>query len=291
MNCIVCNVHVIGEGVLSDGTAFHNRCYQNLVDRQSELEKILAREFVPSTALTVAHQRLSTLAKQERSERSLGARLRRAVNGEQSRAAEFAAEVQAQSQRVREIENNERALLASARALASAELSQLRASLTHMYDRWITYPPDWAGRRSKAVAAHPRCESCSGGGNIQVHHRRPVGQGGTHLAGNLVVLCRRCHERRHGGAKLDGGPSEPSGEFAEKVKIIQQAIDNGSCIQFHYQKYDGERSKRSMRPKVFEEVGDYNSLCVRGHCLLRNEERIFAVRRMTRVRPAANEHK
>lgn len=47
-----------------------------------------------------------------------------------------------------------------------------------------------------------RCVVCGQGGLLHLHHRRPVGAGGSHsrqvhAAGNLVCVCAACHRRIH----------------------------------------------------------------------------------------------
>ena len=40
-------------------------------------------------------------------------------------------------------------------------------------------------------------------GNLQVHHIKPVSQGGGDEPANLITLCKKCHLKRHGkGQKL-----------------------------------------------------------------------------------------
>lgn len=38
-------------------------------------------------------------------------------------------------------------------------------------------------------------------GELEIHHIKPVSRGGGDEPGNLVVLCKRCHARRHGKLK------------------------------------------------------------------------------------------
>lgn len=55
----------------------------------------------------------------------------------------------------------------------------------------------WTAIRAIAIrGARRRCEVCHRAGRLEVHHRRPLSQGG----GNdqaLEVVCRMCHLARH----------------------------------------------------------------------------------------------
>ena len=44
-----------------------------------------------------------------------------------------------------------------------------------------------------------RCTACGRAGALEVHHRRPVHQGGDDTADNLATLCRGCHQDAHRG--------------------------------------------------------------------------------------------
>jgi predicted DNA-binding transcriptional regulator YafY len=66
---------------------------------------------------------------------------------------------------------------------------------------------------------------------------------------------------------------------------IQQAIDAGREIRFLYRRPDGEIMYRTIVPRELALIpfrqSEGSSLCVQGHCRLRNESRTFALRRMS----------
>lgn len=66
---------------------------------------------------------------------------------------------------------------------------------------------------------------------------------------------------------------------------IKNAITNNQNIQFNYQKSttfsNGEQSKRTIKPTEFERIGISESLCVKGYCYMRKEERVFALDRIS----------
>ena len=51
------------------------------------------------------------------------------------------------------------------------------------------------------VASHPLCELCLKNGRYvvaeEVHHKKPLAEGGTHDWNNLIALCKACHARIH----------------------------------------------------------------------------------------------
>lgn len=68
------------------------------------------------------------------------------------------------------------------------------------------YGRAWKRIRDRHIAEHPLCEICKKQGRItpaeEVHHIKPLSQGGTHDDGNLMSLCKECHSEitaREGG--------------------------------------------------------------------------------------------
>lgn len=68
------------------------------------------------------------------------------------------------------------------------------------------YGRAWKRIRDRHIATHPLCEMCKRQGRItpaeEVHHIKPLSQGGTHDDSNLMSLCKECHSRitaREGG--------------------------------------------------------------------------------------------
>ena len=63
------------------------------------------------------------------------------------------------------------------------------------------YGRAWKRIRNRYVAEHPLCEMCLEQGKLtpvdEVHHVLPVSKGGTHARGNLMALCRSCHNKIH----------------------------------------------------------------------------------------------
>jgi Zn finger protein HypA/HybF involved in hydrogenase expression len=164
----------------------------------------------------------------------------------------------------------------------------LLKEISSLYDYWPETPPDWEERKVILKSKSQRyCSKC-GKYNVEkhVHHKVPVSRGGSHRLENLEYLCVKCHSKVHHGRNVSvenktiTSINRPT--FSNRLELIKYAIDNNRIIRFKYEKFDGEVSNRSIRPKNLKQKG--KSLCVEGFCNLRKADRIFAVKRMTGVR-------
>lgn len=68
------------------------------------------------------------------------------------------------------------------------------------------YGRTWKRIRDRFIAAHPLCEKCLENNKTtaatEVHHIKPLSQGGTNDYSNLMALCASCHSEitaREGG--------------------------------------------------------------------------------------------
>lgn len=63
------------------------------------------------------------------------------------------------------------------------------------------YGRAWHRIRQSYVKQHPFCEVCMEKGILvpvdQVHHKKPLAEGGSHERSNLISLCASCHARIH----------------------------------------------------------------------------------------------
>ncbi|MGM9641465.1 MAG: HNH endonuclease [Faecousia sp.] len=63
------------------------------------------------------------------------------------------------------------------------------------------YGRAWKRIRDRHISQHPLCEECEKQGRLvpaeEVHHKKPISQGGTHARDNLMSLCRSCHTKIH----------------------------------------------------------------------------------------------
>jgi hypothetical protein len=93
-------------------------------------------------------------------------------------------------------------------------------------------PVDEAGRPSRETRETVmerdgyRCVVCGHGGLLHLHHRRPVGAGGSrdpeiHAAANLVCVCAGCHRRIHNrpARAREAGLLLPAGADPQAVPV------------------------------------------------------------------------
>ena len=63
------------------------------------------------------------------------------------------------------------------------------------------YGRAWKRIRDSYISQHPLCEECEKNGKLiraeEVHHKKPLSEGGTHARENLIALCKECHARTH----------------------------------------------------------------------------------------------
>lgn len=63
------------------------------------------------------------------------------------------------------------------------------------------YGNNWRKVRGLYVKQHPLCEKCLKEGKItavnEVHHIKPLSQGGSNKFSNLMSLCQSCHTKTH----------------------------------------------------------------------------------------------
>ena len=56
----------------------------------------------------------------------------------------------------------------------------------------------WERLRRKVLERDKhRCQECGGVGKFEVHHVKPLSEGGNNDVGNLTTLCRTCHINAH----------------------------------------------------------------------------------------------
>lgn len=72
---------------------------------------------------------------------------------------------------------------------------------TMTYQAYL-FTPEWQKKRARALkCAGNRCQLCNAPGLLNVHHRT-YERRGRERTGDLIVLCRACHETFHAKRKL-----------------------------------------------------------------------------------------
>lgn len=267
--CVICSKIALSGNTLVNGNVYHDRCYQGLLKNINKIGNDL--DFFHSEI----NKSRSSLDKSIK----LISKSRGAIN--KLRAAIGVSYIDEKSiwQERKRIENeiSEREQHTN---LLEKELVGFKGQVKKLYDSWPGYPPDWEERGDEIRSEREECEACGESWNLHVHHRIGIRNGGNHTSENLVLLCEECHGEIHhqdfSGKEFEF--SERISSFGKKLKLINHAISQNKKILFNYRKFDGEKSKRTICPELTKRVG--RSLCVSGFCYLRNEERIFAIKRM-----------
>jgi HNH endonuclease/WYL domain len=237
----------------------HHQCHNNLAETNTKIDAAI-QDLKSRSAL--AEDRL-------RRANSLFYKLRRAVGGEAIDIAACEHELSKNTDVLQQLMERK---------------TEITKKLTVLYDYWPSYPPDWEQRKREARAETHSCSRChSSRSMLHVHHKQPVAKGGNHTFENLIVLCEKCHSRKHGGREFTYGNDDEVGEssFEKRLAVLRSAIDGDQMVRFSYTRRDGRQSVRTISPGGFETVE--NTLCVNGYCYLRKEERTFAVKRMKNV--------
>lgn len=80
-----------------------------------------------------------------------------------------------------------------------ADMEQKPQRETAVYTK--RYGEQWKKIRKRYAQAHPMCEQCLKSGiyreTEEIHHVKPLSEGGTHDESNLIALCKECHARTH----------------------------------------------------------------------------------------------
>lgn len=256
--CIICGKSCPNCEILSNGSVYHDTCYRELEAEIVKTQDLIDRRTKHIVGLEEEIRRAQTIVG-----------MLRGIFGRNKDDLEL---------KKVEVKRCEAELADSreARTLLTNKLSAI-------YDYWPDYPPDWDSRKEKARKKFPFCEDCgSHRGLLHVHHKIPIAKGGNHISKNLLVLCENCHSARHGGKGFSYERARQETAYAKRLKLIKQVLSENGIIRFGYKNRDKRRSVRSIQPREFIKMGE--SLCVRGYCYLRSEDRTFAVNRMTRVK-------
>lgn len=59
------------------------------------------------------------------------------------------------------------------------------------------YGRTWKKIRNEYIKYHPFCEVCQIKESSEVHHIVPISEGGKHDKGNIMAVCRECHDLIH----------------------------------------------------------------------------------------------
>lgn len=285
MKCLFCtkDSQAINEFfLLTDGTGIHNQCLHIANDTIESLQRGLQQ--AQSNFHALQGQILKLTQKLEFYDTRFG----RVIDliGLSKKAVAETRLSQTQTE-LNKVENN----------FLELEARYKRASnkMSRFYDYWPTYPPDWHQRKDDLLEIYYSCVKCGGFDDLQVHHITPLGLGGSNTYDNLQVLCKKCHQKAH-RTTFDKHKSQDSSSVSargiNKIRIIQEAIQNGSDLNIHYKGFNGDVTKRKINPlEISKEHGAYHlpeserdTTYVKAFCYLRNEKRTFKLRYITQIK-------
>ncbi len=162
-----------------------------------------------------------------------------------------------------------------------------KVKIRAIWDFWPTYPPDWEDRRQDALNSSWYCEFCHSFQDLHVHHSDPLSKGGSNESDNLIVLCSVCHLKEHGVKSFDNSRGSRKSKFESAVEKIQSAIEARRSLSFTYSKFKEPDERRNISPLRIESFPHQRkngeTTCVVGFCHTRNANRVFSIKRMSRI--------
>ena len=93
------------------------------------------------------------------------------------------------------------------------------------------YGRAWKRIRDKYASEHPFCELCFGRGLAvpveEIHHKKPLSEGGTHDRSNLIALCKSCHYKFMRSVEIVGMTGRGG---ANLYRPISYRTAGGCCV-------------------------------------------------------------
>ena len=270
-HCCLCGAEGF-DIVMTDGRVLHTDCYETLKEKESDLHNQV--DACSYQIDTFSHQ---FRVVQEESQSFIGS------ISQFFGARDFQKELQALMLK------DPRQTLEKKKREANFDLMGVQRSLVDLYNYWPDYPPDWEERRDRAKSSsRHECVACGSEKWLHVHHKFSLQRGGSNLPDNLEVLCSDCHGKEH-NFDFKSGESRDIKGYGDKKSLIKEAMSKGRKISFLYRKFGEDQSnKRTILPKDFVQIESRDktrfNLCIKGHCDLRHADRIFNLRKMSKLR-------
>lgn len=131
---------------------------------------------------------------------------------------------------------------------SDAVLTEYDRAVVRLLDYWPGYPPSWSHLREAVFARDgQRCQitGCPSRLALHAHHKRPIGQGGSHQQSNLVTLCAYHHAMQEevGHERIRGSVTTPFFAFVRP-----------------YMRSDGVRVRGHLRHKTLIEQEELDRL-------------------------------
>jgi len=260
MLCPICNQESTNGISLADGRVLHRAC---LIIKQNQKNEIHSQ-------IALESNRLKKLEKKLAIGQGLLSQVKKFFLGKPSNASEIKNEIEELVNQLADLRGEEEIII---------------ALLQSIYEIYLSYPPDWEERRDFIRKRDQVCKQCRSNRYLHVHHVISLGKGGTNRLDNLILLCDRCHKKRHKVSDFKYSSGDHKTAFSKRLSLINEAIRSGKEIEFLYKKpEDKSFRKRTVKPSELKNAahrdGINSTLCVRGYCYLRKAERVFALKRM-----------
>lgn len=261
MSCVFCNIACEIGIELSDGNIIHNSCYDNNVKRLEYLKETIKKK---RTEAELAQ-------KEYYDENDFVSDIFRFFSGKQKK---YTHDPWPEMKRNIDLMEN--------------EIKALEEKVTYVHDFMLQYPPDWKERRERLRECDEyKCVYCGDRCRLQMHHITPLSKGGSNKLNNLEFVCVSCHAKLH-NKEEDSFLDRRYGklQIQKNIDFLTQAINMGDTVQFYYKKKtDQVHIKRIFKPEKFTKAYHVKNpqeftLCIEGFCYLRNDTRIFAVKKI-----------
>lgn len=259
--CKICSSNVSDGINLSDGTALHPSCLEQLQDETIDTYSEVRR--LPTEILNLEHE--------VRKRDGLVFMISSIFSKPDKTTDDILKQINMLQNKINELNKT---------------YSSIYHRLTSLYDLYLTYPPDWDTRKEQVIKRDGgSCSKCRRVRKLHLHHIKSLSSGGSNEISNLIILCEKCHSKQHGGKDFSDDFSISETAFSKRVSNIRYAIEHGERIRFEYKK-PNETSYMIRAIKPFELVelahqrDSGSTLCVSGYCELRKANRTFALKRM-----------
>lgn len=302
MKCLICfkDEYFVSENIiLTDGNFVHKSCYEVLLNdiKKGDNNLNLIEDEIKQieNEIPIRRKILNTYT-----ENDIASKISNFFFGKNKVLASHESESFSKLHKLLSLLKTKQASREATRINWNRTKLHIENMLKSIYDYWPTYPPDWNIRKID-IRSLGYCSDCliswekNTAANkknrkfgdellsLQVHHIKPLKDGGSNKKENLKLLCNKCHEKTHGFSfSYDNKSVNLKSNFTEKIDLIHLALKENKCLRFTYKDFEGKLSKRTVIPNSITDklVGKSNKLGNKyliGFCETRKEIRTFNI--------------
>lgn len=305
--CKICSNENFIQGIdtlLSNGEFVHNNCYKKLLDKITEGDSQI--KHIESEINSITHK--IDILRYELANYSktldLTTRVSVLIFGKNKLLKEKENHLHKQIYDLNNLISNKKSLRELKKSDWIKQRNEIQINLAAIYDFWPTYPPDW-NIRTENLRKYGYCAKCCitrdeitnenkkrfkvNLRSLQVHHLKPLKDGGNNKPENLILICNKCHEKIHGfSINNNNKPKDIRSQFTEKIDLINSAIKNQKRIQITYVDFSKNTSKRIVIPNLITDKLDgkpnsRDNLYLVGFCETRMEIRHFTISKIRTI--------